>query len=175
MPSWHAVAAFCSNRIDLIYFCQALCFSRLDKLPQECVDWLQKRGANKVGLVGHSRGGVTISQLEGDFCRVTWKRKQKNVETNSFSQKGKFHSLRWTLLGSSHHKWILKIPSGRMRRDRCSSFVALKMKFVPDLRYPWTMPLGWSLIFITVDAFLQMSSSPVQTYHIRHIISYIQI
>eukprot|EP00434_Breviolum_minutum_P013544 symbB.v1.2.011937.t1/scaffold814.1/size160240/7 len=37
---------------------------------QECVDWLQKRGAKEVGLVGHSRGGVTISQLEGDFCRV---------------------------------------------------------------------------------------------------------
>ena len=79
----------------------------------------------------------------------------------------KFHSLRWTLLGSSHHKWILKIPSGRMRRDRCSSFVALKMKSVPDLRYPWIMPLGWS--FITVVAFLQMSSSPFRTYHIRHI------
>ena len=75
MSSWHAMTPFIP--INLICFCQAICFSWLDKLPQECVDWLQKRGAKEVGLVGHSRGGVTISQLEGDFCRVTWKRKQK--------------------------------------------------------------------------------------------------
>eukprot|EP00438_Fugacium_kawagutii_P022741 Skav214755 [mRNA] locus=scaffold1230:34509:36841:+ [translate_table: standard] len=37
---------------------------------EECVDWLRRRGAEEVGLVGHSRGGVTVSQLEGDFCRV---------------------------------------------------------------------------------------------------------
>lgn len=37
---------------------------------QDCVDWLRQHGAKDVGLVGHSRGGVTISQLEGDFCRV---------------------------------------------------------------------------------------------------------
>ncbi|CAK9012215.1 unnamed protein product, partial [Durusdinium trenchii] len=37
---------------------------------QEAISWLRARGANEVGLVGHSRGGVTISQLEGCFCRV---------------------------------------------------------------------------------------------------------
>ena len=39
---------------------------------EDCVDWLRQHGAKDVGLVGHSRGGVTISQLEGTFCRVTW-------------------------------------------------------------------------------------------------------
>ena len=59
------------------------CYSRCCKLlvvallrvtvrQEDCVDWLRQHGAKDVGLVGHSRGGVTISQLEGDFCRVTW-------------------------------------------------------------------------------------------------------
>lgn len=45
---------------------------RVTVRQEDCVDWLRQHGAKDVGLVGHSRGGVTISQLEGDFCRVTW-------------------------------------------------------------------------------------------------------
>ena len=44
--------------------------ARRCEVAREAVAWLQKRGAQQVGLVGHSRGGVTISQLEGNFCRV---------------------------------------------------------------------------------------------------------
>lgn len=38
---------------------------------RQAVAWLRKRGAQAVGLVGHSRGGVTVSQMEGRFCRVS--------------------------------------------------------------------------------------------------------
>ena len=44
--------------------------ARRCEVAREAVAWLQERGAQEVGLVGHSRGGVTISQLEGNFCRV---------------------------------------------------------------------------------------------------------
>ena len=44
--------------------------ARRCEVAREAVAWLRQRGAQQVGLVGHSRGGVTISQLEGDFCRV---------------------------------------------------------------------------------------------------------
>lgn len=37
---------------------------------EQAVDWLKQRGARAVGLVGHSRGGVTVSQVPGRCCRV---------------------------------------------------------------------------------------------------------
>ncbi|CAE7258529.1 unnamed protein product, partial [Symbiodinium pilosum] len=40
------------------------------EVVRKAVAWLRERGAEQIGLVGHSRGGVTISQLDGDFCRV---------------------------------------------------------------------------------------------------------
>lgn len=37
---------------------------------EEALAWLKERGATSIGLVGHSRGGITVCQLSGDYCRV---------------------------------------------------------------------------------------------------------
>mmetsp|Transcript_32507 Transcript_32507/g.107145 ORF Transcript_32507/g.107145 Transcript_32507/m.107145 type:complete len:294 (-) Transcript_32507:176-1057(-) len=40
------------------------------RIVEEAIVWLRGQGVVGIGLAGHSRGGVTASQLEGEFCRV---------------------------------------------------------------------------------------------------------
>lgn len=44
--------------------------ARRRSIVSDAVAWLRSCGAETVGLVGHSRGGVTVSQMQGRFCRV---------------------------------------------------------------------------------------------------------
>ena len=106
---------------------------------EDCVDWLRQHGAKDVGLVGHSRGGVTISQLEGDFCRVTWIRKAMVLAEWTIFRPW---DARWTSLDFNHLQSILKIHSEKERKDPCWSFVVLKTRFVPGLPCRWSMLHG---------------------------------